>query len=103
MKYTLIMYTFKGDSEADWHNEIAQFVEALNTDPDLSGKISYRAMKTRGGSDYYHLAIATDDEAAKLLQSKEFFSRYTAQNRIASGGETKATPLEIVAETSYQP
>ena len=74
----------------------------MNTDPDLQRKISYRVMKARGTSDYYHLATAVDDEAAKLLQSKEFFARYTAQNRIVSGGETEDLPLEIIAETSYR-
>lgn len=103
MKHFLIKYQFKVGSEEDWHRQIAQFIAALDSDPELAGKISYRCMKNRDGADCYHLATAADDSATKILQSREFFSRYTAQAKTAAGGEVEVVPLQIIAETKYLP
>jgi len=99
MKHFLIKYRLKNGSEEQWHQDIVRFISALDNDPALRGKISYRCMKRRGGSDYYHLAVAADDHAIQALQSREFFSRYTEQTKLAAGGEVEVLPLEIVAET----
>ena len=69
MKQFLIKYRLKNGSEERWHQDIVRFISALDNDPALRGKISYRCMKSRGGSDYYHLATAADDDAVKLLQA----------------------------------
>jgi len=58
MKQFLIKYRLKNGSEERWHQDIVRFISALDNDPALRGKISYRCMKSRGGSDYYHLATA---------------------------------------------
>lgn len=99
MKQFLIKYRLKNGSEEQWHQDIGRFISALNNDPALRGKISYRCMKGRGGSDYYHLATATDDDAIHALQAREFFRRYTEQTKLAAGGEVEVLPLEVVAET----
>jgi hypothetical protein len=103
MKHFLIKYQFKAGSEEQWHQDIARFIAALDADPELAGKISYRCMKNRGGSDCYHLATVTDDSVNKILQSREFFSRYTAQAKFAAGGEVEVVPLDIIAETKDHP
>jgi hypothetical protein len=100
MKQFLIKYRLKSGSEERWHQDIVRFISALDNDPALRGKISYRCMKSRGGSDYYHLATAADDDAIKLLQAREFFLRYTEETKCAAGGEVEVLPLEIVAETA---
>jgi hypothetical protein len=46
-----------------------------------------------------HLVAAADD-AVPTLQSREFFSRYTAETDAAADGEVEVLPLEIVAETA---
>ncbi len=69
----------------------------------MTGKIAYRCMKNRKGSDYYHIAAAADDQAIQALQSQEFFRRYNEQTRLAAaGGDVEVLPLETVAETSYR-
>src|SRR5215831_17925972 len=98
MKQFLIKYRLKNGSPDAWHADIARFIAALNEDPALKG-ISYRCMKHRDGTDYYHLATVTDDQAVKALQSRDFFSRYTEQTKHVAGGEVEVLPLEIVAET----
>jgi hypothetical protein len=102
MKYFLIKYRFESDSTEQWHQDIARFIAALDDDPALRGKISYRCMKGRGRSDYYHLAAAEDDHAVKTLQSRAFFSRYTEQTKLVAGGEVEVLPLEIIAETAFR-
>jgi hypothetical protein len=99
VKYFLIKYQHKKGSEDDWHREIAQFIAALDDDVGLRGKISYRCMKRRGGTDYFHLAAVADDDTAKALQNRDFFKHYTEQTKLAGGGEVEVLPLEIVAET----
>jgi hypothetical protein len=99
VKHFLIKYRLKNGSPETWHQDIVRFITALDGDPALRGKISYRCMKGRDGSDYYHLAAAADEQAIKALQSREFFSRYTEQTKLAAGGEVEVLPLEIIAET----
>jgi len=100
MKYFLIKYSFKNGSEADWHRQVRDFIAALDGDPALAGKISYRCMKAKNGADYYHLACAADEQAVGALQQREFFQRYTGATKRAAGGEVEVLPLEVIAETA---
>ena len=99
MKTFLIKYQLVNGSPEDWHPHIAAFVAAVDNDPELHGRITYRCMKAREGSDYYHLATAADDDAVKMLQTREFFSRYTDQSDLVAAGGVEVVPLEIVAQT----
>jgi hypothetical protein len=102
MRHFLIRYTRTNASEESWHQDIAAFIAALDSDPDLKGKISYRCMKVRDEASYYHLAAASDEQAIKALQQREFFKRYTEKTRHVGGGEVTVSPLEIIAETMAQ-
>jgi len=99
MKHILIRYHFTNGSKEDWHSDIARFIESLESDPELRGKITYRAMKT-ASDDYYHLATVTGQETTDLLGRREFFERYTKRLNEIAGGEVEVIPLEIVGETS---
>jgi hypothetical protein len=103
MKYFLIKYRFESGTREDWHAEIARFISALDADPALSGKISYRCLESKAGSDCYHLATAVDDQAAKTLGERDFFTRYTEKCEAASGGTVEVVPLELIGETAYRP
>jgi hypothetical protein len=102
MKHFMIRYTRSNGTEQDWHRDIAEFIAALDGDPDLKGKISYRCMKLRDDLSYTHLAAAADEQAIKALQSKDFFKRYTEKTRLVAGGEVTVTPIEIIAETAHR-
>ena len=102
MKTFLIKYQFKEGSPEEWHRHIGRFIAALDSDPDLKGRISYRCMKERNGPGYYHLATPTSDEAAALLQTKDFFRLYSEATRRVAGGTVEVVPLEVVAETSFR-
>jgi hypothetical protein len=100
MKHFMIKYQFANGTTPEWHREIATFIAALNADPELKGKISYRVMKNRDDSSYYHLAAAADEQAVKTLQSRDFFKHYTEKTRQVAGGEVVVTPIEVIAETA---
>jgi len=101
VKHFLIKYRFKDGSEAAWRERIGRFIAALDGDATLNGRISYRCMKADNGSDeYYHLAATSDDEAGKVLQSRDFFKAYTEETKRVSGGTVEVLPLAIIAETS---
>lgn len=99
MTYFLIKYRFKNGTEEEWHQEVARFIAEINNDPALTGKITYRCMKSRNGPDYYHLASAADEQSVQTLQAREFFKRYTERTKIVADGELKVLPLMIIAET----
>jgi hypothetical protein len=101
MKQFLIKYRFKDGSPEAWRRHIADFIAHLDSDPELKGRISYRCMKELDSSDYYHLASTSDDEAAAILQSREFFKLYSAETRRVAGGELSVLPLEIIGQTDY--
>jgi hypothetical protein len=50
MKHFLIKYRFGNGSEEDWHREIKRFIAAIESDPALNGRISYRCLKANNGS-----------------------------------------------------
>ena len=73
---------------------------SLDGDPALKGKIGYRCMKGRDGSDYYHIATVFDDTARIALQERAFFKYYTEATKLVSGGSVEVVPLEMIAETA---
>ena len=102
MKHFLIRYRLQNATPETWHKEVADFIAALDGDPVLKGKISYRCMKIRDSADYLHLATAADEQAVKALQQSAFFSRYTEKTKQAAGGNVEVLPLEIIAETQMR-
>ncbi len=99
MKQFMIKYRLENGTEAEWHREIAAFIAALDADPVLSGKITYRCLKARDGADYFHMATAADDESIKTLQQRDYFSKYTELTKRVSGGGVVVVPLQVIAET----
>jgi hypothetical protein len=102
VKHFLVKYTFKQGTREAWHAEIARFIAALEADPKLQGRISYRCMKVRDSDDYYHVAAAADDAAPGDLNAADFFKHYTAASDTVSAGLLEVLPLEILAETSFR-
>ena len=100
MKHFMIKYAFANGTTEEWHREIDRFIAALDNDPELKGKISYRCMKNRDDQGYTHLAAAADDAAIKTLQSRDFFRHYQEKTRKVAGGHVTVTPVELIAETA---
>jgi hypothetical protein len=96
-----IAYTFRlGDDAVEaWHHRVAEFIAAIDADPVLAGRVRYRCLKAQSGPAYVHLAEVADDQAAKLLQEREYFRAYTAEIRRVGGGVVEVTPFSLVAET----
>jgi hypothetical protein len=100
MKHFMIKYQFANGTTEEWHREIGRFIAALDSDPDLKGRIIYRVMKNRDDASYYHLAAAADEQAIKTLQQRDFFKHYTEKTRQVAGGEVVVTPIEVIAQTA---
>ena len=99
MKHFMIKYEFRNGTPEAWHQEIGRFIKAIDDDPELKGRISYRCMKNRDDKHYFHLAGVADDQAQKTLQSRDFFKHYTEMTRKVAGGEVTVTPIELIDET----
>jgi hypothetical protein len=102
MKYFLIKYRRQNGTADTWHRDVKEFISMLDSDPALAGKISYRCMKSRDGSDYYHLAAAADEQAISALNRNPFFSHYTQKTKEVAGGTVEVVPLEVIAETLHK-
>ena len=102
MKRFLIEYRLEQGTPEDWHREIARFISALDGDPVLAGRITYRCMRRGPGPAYVHLAETKDGEATEILQTRDYFKRYTAQTKLVSGGGVEVSPVESIAETARQ-
>ena len=100
MKHFMIKYQFANGTSEEWHREVSRFIAALDGDPELRGKISYRVMKNRDDASYFHLAAAADEAAVKALQSRDFFKHYQEKTRQVAGGEVTVTPIELIGETA---
>jgi hypothetical protein len=104
MKHFLIKYRFADGTAEPWHEEIRRFIAALEADADLRDRISYSCMRVRNElGEYYHLAAARDDEAVRMLQSRAWFSEYTAETKRVSGGSVEVVSLETIAATRLRP
>src|SRR5258707_10126281 len=103
MKHFMIKYQFANGTPEEWHREIGRFISALNSDPELKGKITYRVMKNRDDSSYFHLVAAADEQAIKTLQQRDFFKHYTEKTRQVAGGDAVVTPVELIAEKAPEP
>ncbi len=101
MKHFMIKYEFKNGTTEAWHQEIGRFIKAIDDDPELKGRLSYRVLKNRDDGHYVHLASVTDDAAQKALQSRDFFKAYTEMTRkVAAGGAVTVTPIEMIDATA---
>jgi len=96
----MIKYQLANGTPEQWHREIGRFIAALNTDPEMKGKISYRCMKNRDDASYFHLAAAADEQAIKTLLAADFSKHYTEKTRQVAGGEVMVTPIELIAGTA---
>jgi hypothetical protein len=100
MKHFMITYQFKSGTRDAWHKEIGRFIAAINDDPELKGRLSYRCMKHRDDDNYVHLASVVDDQTQSTLQSRDVFKAYTEMTRKIAGGEVTVTPIELIAATA---
>jgi hypothetical protein len=103
--YSLIEYRLKEHikehSEA-WEREILAFIHAIDRDPSLRERVSYRCLKQQDGVTYCHLAAAVDDSAVDDLKRKEFFKPYSERLRTVAQSGPDFTKLQVVGGTEVQ-
>ena len=102
MKRFLITYTFAlpASEEAAWHARVREFVGQLRSDPELGSRIRYRVTRSKESGAYYHLAEPSDEDATRILGTREWFKRYTEETKRVSGGAVTVIPLETIADTA---
>lgn len=93
-----IRYEFNGD-EAIWEATIARFIDAVNADPEIGGKFSYRVMKAREGKTRVHWGQWDVPETVQILQSREYFKEFAAVLKGFAGDTLSPVPLVGYAAT----
>ena len=101
MVYSQIRYTLNTPSEL-WEQEVMAFIEAVDSDPSLSGRISYRSFKGADGVSFYHMSGAADAGALAELMAKPFFKEYAARVKAVSKIGPEVTQLNLVGGTKIQ-
>ena len=101
MIYSLIRYSI-GEPSAEWKSEVLGFIQAIDRDASLRGRVSYRCLKESDGVSFCHIAAAVDESAVEDLKKKPFFKPYSARLRVVAGGEPQFTKLQIVGGTEIQ-
>ena len=88
----LIQYDYDGD-EGEWMAACEAFVSAIDADPRLKGKFSYRINKSADGVGRVHVGSWDTEETVKHLQSQDFFKAFAAkvETRTLQGEPTHAS------------
>ena len=95
----LIQYDYDGD-EGEWMAAVEGFVAAIDADPALRGKFSYRTNIAADGVGRVHVGRWDDEETLAHLQAQEFFKQFAAKVGEFAGGAPNATRLRLAAETA---
>src|ERR1700722_18145990 len=101
MVYSQIRYTLHTPSE-EWEREVVAFIDAVECDPSLSGRISYRSYKGPDGVSFCHMSGAADAGALADLMAKPFFKQYAARVKEVSKSGPEVTQLNLVGGTKIQ-
>ena len=78
------------------------FIEAIDLDPSLRGRISYRSFKGADGVSFYHMTAAEDAGAIAELREKPFFKQYAARMREVAQGGPEFTQMQLIGGTKIQ-
>ncbi len=95
----LIQYNYDGD-EGEWMTAVEAFVGAVDADPALRGKFSYRVNIAGDGVGRAHVGRWDAEETLAHLQAQDFFKRFAAKVSEFAGGAPNATRLRLAAETA---
>jgi hypothetical protein len=101
MIYSLIRYSINVPNE-DWEHEVLAFVRAIDRDPSLRGRVSYRCLKEGDGVSFCHIAAAVNDAAVDDLKERPFFRPYSAKLRAIAKCEPEFTKMQVVGGTEIQ-
>ena len=101
MIYSLIRYTVEAPNE-EWEREVLAFIQAIDGEASLRGRLSYRCLKESDGVSFCHIAAAVDDSAVEDLKKKPFFKPYSAKLRAVAWRGPEFTKLEVVGGTEIQ-
>jgi hypothetical protein len=99
--YSLIEYRIKEPSKT-WESEVVPFIEAIDGDPSLRGRISYRCLKQQDGVSFCHFAAASDESAVEELKRKPFFKPYSERLRAVAESGPKFTKVAVIGGTAVQ-
>jgi hypothetical protein len=94
----LIQYDYDGD-EAPWLAAVEAFVTAIDADPVLRGKFSYRVNTAADGVGRVHVGCWDNEATLAHLQSQDFFKLFAGKIGEFSVGGPNATRLRLAAET----
>ena len=93
-----IRYRYDGD-EAAWRAAIDEFIDAVDADPDISGKFSYAVSVAGDGIMRAHVGRWDTDATLKALQSRDYFKTFAKTLQGLAGDSLDAKQVALHRET----
>ena len=93
-----IRYRYDGD-ELAWREAIDAFVDAVDADPDISGKFSYAVSVAGDGVSRAHVGRWDTDATLKTLQSRDYFKTFAKTLQGLAGDSLDAKQVALYRET----
>ena len=93
-----IRYRYSGD-EAAWRAAVDAFIDAIDADPDVSGKFSYAVSVARDGETRSHTGRWDAEATLKTLQSRDYFRTFAQTLKEMSGDSLDPVQISLYRET----
>jgi len=93
-----IRYMYDGD-EATWETAVNAFIEAINTDADISGKFSYAVSTAADGVLRSHTGRWDSEETLNILRSRDYFKTFASTLQDMAGETLDAKQIGLYRET----
>ena len=93
-----VRYRHDGD-EQTWRDAIDAFIDAVDADPDISGKFSYAASVAGDGVTRAHVGRWDTDATLETLRSRDYFKTFAKTLKGMAGDSLDAKQVTLYRET----
>ena len=99
MRGITITYSYDGDETA-WRDTITTFINQIENDPRLAGRLLYQVAVADDGKTRFHWGRWDSPETLAHLQGQDFFKTFAGKVRDFANGGPVATGHDTVVKTS---
>ena len=99
MRGITITYTYDGD-EAAWRDTVTTFINAIEKDDRLAGRLLYQVAVADDGKTRFHWGRWDSQETLSHLQAQGYFKEFSGKVREFAGDTLKPTPHDITLISS---
>ncbi len=99
MRSITMRYEYSGP-EDEWRAVVGAFIETIDADADVAGKLTCQVAVADDGKSRIHLGRWSSQETLRTMQLREYFARFSDGLRRLIGGQPSNTSTEVVMKTT---